>query len=140
MKANLACKGIVVLVLGTAGVLNSATAQQTRAQLYAFHTGKMGACPGLDWHITVEPGNKLVGFVAWGSEDEHMARLAGQINSDRTFRMDAKEVGGAGRSATVSGTAQGEYVNAMIEGSGTACDGQRLQIPRVTGGIAGGGG
>jgi hypothetical protein len=140
MNAKTVCKGLAVLVLGSVGLLNSATAQQSGSRLYAFHTGKMGECPGLDWHITVDPDNKLVGFVAWGPEDEHMARLAGQIESNRNFKMAAKEVGGAGRSATVSGTAQGEYINAMIEGSGTACDGKQLQIPRVAGGTSGGGG
>jgi hypothetical protein len=45
--------------------------------------------------------------------------------------MNAKEVGGAGRTATVSGAAQGEYVNATIEVSSTAYDGKPLQIPRL---------
>jgi hypothetical protein len=140
MNAKTAGKGIAVLVLGSVALLNPATAQQTGSRLYAFHTGKMGACPGLDWHITVDPDNKLVGIVAWGPEDEHMARLVGQMEPNRSFKMAAKEVGGAGRTATVSGTAQGEYVNATIEGSGTACDGKQLQIPRVAGGTSGGGG
>jgi hypothetical protein len=140
MKASFACRGITLLTIGAAGLFGPAAAQQQGARLYAFHTGKMGACPGLDWHITVEPDNKLVGFVAWGQRGERMARLDGQINSDRSFKMNANEVGGAGRTATVSGTAQGDYVRAMVEGSGSGCDGQMLQIPRVVGGLGGGGG
>ena len=54
--------------------------------------------------------------------------------------MKAKEVGGTGREATVSGKASGEYITAMIDGSGTVCDRKKLQIPRDVGGLEGGGG
>jgi hypothetical protein len=93
----------------------------------------------MDWHIVTEPDGKLMGFVAW-DRMTHMARLEGMINKDRTFKMDAQEVGGTSRKATVSGTAAGDYITAMIDGSGTACDKQVLQIPRDVGGPEGGGG
>jgi hypothetical protein len=85
-----------------------------------------------------EPDGALTGFVAW-DRMKHMARLEGMIGKDRTFKMDAQEVGGTGRKATVSGTA-GDYITAMIDSSGTACDKQVLQIPRDVGGLEGGGG
>jgi hypothetical protein len=69
-----------------------------------------------------------------------MAKLSGTLNKDRTFEMDAQEVGGQGRKATVKGTAMGDTINAQIAGTGTACDGNNLTIPRVTGGMGGGGG
>jgi hypothetical protein len=120
---------------------SSALAQQ--GQLYAFHTSPSGGCPGLDWHITVQ-GDKLNGFVAW-DQMKHMARLDGMlipsgVGKPRTFKMDAQEVGGSGRKATVQGTAAGDVINASIDGSGTACDGKILPIPRVAGGMSGGGG
>ncbi|MDR3533849.1 MAG: hypothetical protein P4L90_25210 [Rhodopila sp.] len=134
---------IAIIALSTAALSSPASAQQAqsaKSQLYAFHTGPVvGGCPGLDWHITLEPNNTLMGFVAW-DQGKHMARLAGALNKDRTFEMDAQEIGGAARKATVRGTARGDYVNVSINGSGTACDGNILSIPRATGGIGGGGG
>ena len=131
--------GTAVVALVLAASLNPSMAQPKTAQLYAYHTSAVvGGCPGLDWHITVEPDNKLVGFVAW-DRGLHMARLDGSINKDRSFEMAAAEVGGAGRKAMVSGTAGGDYINASITGSGTACDGLNLPIPRSVGGTGGGG-
>jgi hypothetical protein len=69
-----------------------------------------------------------------------MARLQGKLNKDGSFDLAAQEVGGANRKATVKGTAAGNYINAQISGSGTACDGDNLAIPRVVGGLGGGGG
>ena len=65
---------------------------------------------------------------------------AGSLKSDRTFEMDADEVGGAARKATVKGTAAGDYKNASTNGSGTVCDDPILSILRVAGGTGGGGG
>jgi hypothetical protein len=131
---------IAIIALSTAASLSPALAQSGQPGLYAFHTGPVvGGCPGLDWHITLGPDNTLTGFVAW-DQGKHMARLAGSMNKDRTFEMDAQEVGGTGRKATVKGSAGGNTINAVINGSGTACDGNNLAIPRVVGGLGGGGG
>ena len=139
MKVRTFSVGIAAVALTAVASLSPALAQN-KGTLYAFHTNPgVGGCPGLDWHITVAPDNKLTGFVAWDA-GSHMAKLDGEINKDRAFEMAAQEVGGAGRKATVKGTAKGDYINAMINGSGTACDGNNLAIPRVTGGIGGGGG
>jgi hypothetical protein len=108
--------------------------------LYAYHSPPVvGGCPGLDWHVTLEPDNSLIGFVAW-DQGKHMARLEGTLKKDRSFEMDAKEIGGQGRSATVVGKAGGGYINMTINGSGTPCDGQNLPIPTILGGTGGGGG
>jgi hypothetical protein len=131
---------IAIIALSTAASFSPALAQSGQPGLYAFHTGPVvGGCPGLDWHITLGPDNTLTGFVAW-DQGKHMARLAGSMNKDRTFEMDAQEVGGAGKKATIKGSASGNYINAVINGSGTACDGDNLAIPRVVGGLGGGGG
>src|ERR1700744_3145483 len=114
---------IVMAALSALVAASPAMAQPKKAQLYSYHTGSaVGGCPGLDWHITVEPDNKLVGFVAWDRE-QHIARLDGQLNADRTFELAAKEVGGAQRTATIKGTAGGAYINVAIYNSGTPCDG-----------------
>ena len=140
MKIGLKTAGLTVLAVAGVMACGSAFAQQPAgSRLYAFHTGRMGNCPGLDWHIVLEPDNKLNGFVAWDNM-RHMAQLSGALNQNRSFQMDAKEVGGQQRTATVKGNAMGDYINAVIEGSGTACDGKSLNIPRVTGGLGGGGG
>ena len=102
-----------------------------------------GTCPGLDWHITVI-GNDLEGFVAV-NHTSRMWRLKGTVmpasaDKERSFEMNAEEVGGADRKAVIKGTSGGEYVNATITGAGTACDGKTLAIPRVLNGIKGGGG
>jgi hypothetical protein len=131
---------IAVIALSAAGTLYPALAQSGTPGLYAFHTGPViGGCPGLDWHITLAADNSLEGFVAW-DRGQHMARLQGTLNKDRSFEMAAQEVGGAARKATVKGTASGNYINAVISGSGTPCDGDNLAIPRVSGGLGGGGG
>jgi hypothetical protein len=140
MKYKFDITQVAAIALATAALFSPALAQNGKAQLYAFHSpGVVGGCPGLDWHITLEPDDTLVGFVAW-DRGQHIARLNGKLNKNRTFEMDAAEVGGQGRKATVSGKAGGGYVNAMINGSGTACDGLNLPIPTSPGGMGGGGG
>src|SRR3954464_10029894 len=101
----------MAIALSTVASLSPASAQQEKGALYAFHTSPVaGGCPGLDWHITVTPDDRLNGFVAWDA-GKHMARLDGKLNKDRSFAMDAQEVSGAGRKAAVRGTASGNYVN-----------------------------
>jgi hypothetical protein len=110
-----------------------------KAQLYAFHTRPASGCPGLDWHVTVEPDNTISGFVGW-DKMQHMARLEGTIARDRTFKLNAQEVGGTNRTATVAGRAGGTFLEIAISGTGTPCDDVVLNVPRVVGGLGGGGG
>ena len=140
MTSRMLSAKIATIALSTAALFSPALAQSGSAGLYSYHTGPVaGGCPGLDWHITVGKDDSLIGFVAW-DQGKHMARLAGSIKKDRTFEMAAEEVGGAGRKATVKGSAGGNTINVMVSGSGTACDGDNLTIPRVVGGLGGGGG
>ena len=132
------CLTAAAFAIAAVGVAGPALAQQQQQEgLYAYHTGAIGGCPALDWHLNLAPGGKLTGFVAWG---DHLAKLAGTLKPDRSFEMAAQEVGGQGRKATVKGTGVGQYITAYILGSGTACDNQPIQIPRMSGGMAGGGG
>ena len=134
--------GIAVIALSAAASLSPVMAQggkgAGKGALYAFHTDPVvGGCPGLDWHVTLSPENKLTGFVAW-DQGQHVAKLDGELNKDRTLEISAQEVGGAGRTATVKGTAAGDYVNLTITGTGSPCDGVNLAVPRVAGGTYGG--
>jgi hypothetical protein len=130
---------VAMVALSAATLCTPVLAQTGKGQLYAFHTRPVvGGCPGLDWHVTLGPDGTLVGFVAWDNM-QHMARLEGKIQRNRAFTMQAQEVGGS-RTATVKGVAAGQYINMQVDGSGTPCDGVSLQIPRVTGGMGGGGG
>jgi hypothetical protein len=110
-----------------------------KAQLYAFKTRPASGCPGLDWHVTVEPDNTISGFVGW-DRMQHMARLEGTIAKDRTFKINAQEVGNPARNAVISGRAGGTYLEIAISGTGTPCDDVILNVPRVVGGLGGGGG
>ena len=141
MKTAIFAAGIAAFGLAAAATpLNPALAQAPlKGGLYAFHSRPIGKCPGLDWHVMVEPNGALDGYVAW-DRMPHLARLSGTLTKDRTFEMAAQEVGGAARKATVKGTAAGDYITASITGSGSACDDQVLQIPRAEGGLEGGGG
>jgi hypothetical protein len=129
---------LAVIAVATATSLTPALAQQ-KGGLYVLHTRPVGSCPGLDWHVTVEPGGALVGFVAW-DQMKHMAKLEGSIAKDGAFEMGAQEVGGANRKASVKGRASGDYITMSIAGSGTGCDNQLFQVPRFEGGLSGGGG
>jgi hypothetical protein len=141
MISRIFTRTVAAVVLSAAASASPALAQSGsgRPGLYVYHTAPVvGGCPGLDWHITVGKDNSLVGFVAW-DQGKHIAKLAGTINKQRTFEMNAEEVG-TDKKAVVTGTAGGTTINVQINGSGTACDGVNLAIPRFAGGMAGGGG
>jgi hypothetical protein len=138
MKIRVFVAGAAMLALAAAMPASPVWAQ-TKGGLYVYHTSKVDKCPSLDWHVTVEPDNSLVGFVGWDNM-KHMARLEGKLDKNGAFEMDAHESGGAGRNATVKGTATGNYLTIYIDGSGTACDKQVMQVPRFEGGLSGGGG
>jgi hypothetical protein len=132
-------KTVAAVVVSATVSLSPAFAQSGAAGLYSYHTSPVvGGCPGLDWHITVGTDDSLVGFVAW-DQGKHIAKVAGSINKNRSFEMAAEEVG-TGKKAKIAGTAGGSTINIQISGSGTACDGVNLTIPRVVGGMSGGGG
>jgi hypothetical protein len=130
MKKNIVLTAMPAIMFYGAVSISLAFAQSGQPGLYAFRTGANGPCPRLDWHVTLEPNGNLVGFVAWDNM-EHMAKLAGSLNKDGTFRMEAHEIGGTGKTATVEGTATGNYINISINGTGNPCDGRYLNFPRT---------
>ena len=91
-------------------------------RIYAFHSRAQGGCPALDWHVVVGANNTLDGMISWDAM-KSMARASGSVNAQaRTFSMQAREVGGQGRTATVDGTLRGDgYLLANIKGPNVTC-------------------
>ena len=92
---RLIAAGLLALTAAT-GV---ATAQKPpfklpAGRLYVFHSGPRSGCPGLDWYIVAEPGDALIGFIAWNNM-QSLARATGTLDRRAgTFEMTAHEVGG----------------------------------------------
>jgi hypothetical protein len=130
-----------LMTLATATPLSSASAQKAiRGALYPLHTFPSGTCPGLDWHFVVNEDNTVDGTVMW-DRMRHVATFEGAVNPDRTFALQAKEVGGT-RTATIKGNVTPEFVNLTISGTGTGCDNKTLKIniANSASGTFGGGG
>jgi hypothetical protein len=97
-------------------------------RVYAFHSGAQNGCPPLDWHIVIGENNELNGMISWDSM-QSMAHATGTVNpTARTFQMTAKEQGGQGRTATISGTVQPNgWLLANISGPNVKCTGVTVQ-------------
>jgi hypothetical protein len=112
-----------------AAACNLALAQQVapEGRVYVFHSPKTGPCPEADWHIVVGPNNTLNGMVGWGSM-KSVANLSGSISPNRTFKMEGKEVGGQGRSATITGQLRGDgWLVANVKGPSIDC--KNIDVP-----------
>jgi hypothetical protein len=122
-------------------VYNAAPAQQVtlpEGRVYVFHSKPTGPCPALDWHVVVGANNALSGMIAW-DDMKAMASVSGSVTPARTFSMTAKEVGGQGRTATVSGTLRSDgYLIANVKGPKIECD--NITVPWFVAPPAGGNG
>jgi hypothetical protein len=97
------------------------------SRVYSFHSGAQGGCPGLDWHVVAQ-GTSLEGIIAWNNMKD-MAHATGTLNpTAKTFQMTAKEVGGQGRTATITGSVQSNgYLVANIKGPSVNCQNVTVQ-------------
>jgi hypothetical protein len=97
-------------------------------RIYAFHSGAQNGCPPLDGHVVLQGNNELVGMISW-DDMQSMAHATGTLNpTARTFQMTAKEEGGQGRTATISGTVQqNRWLVANINGPNVKCTGVTVQ-------------
>ena len=133
-------KTMIAAGLAIAATCGVAPAQTLPAgRVYTFHSTPQGSCPALDWHVVVQSNGDLSGMIAWNNM-QSMARATGTVNmANRTFSMNAVEVGGQGRTATVTGTVrQDGWLVANINGPGVACTG--VNIPWSVAPPAGGNG
>lgn len=99
-----------------------------QGRIYAFHSQAQGACPPMDWHIVTEGNDKLVGMISWNGMQD-MAKATGTYNAKTgTFEMTAKEVGGQGRTADITGTVDSStgWLTAKVQGSGVKCQGVKV--------------
>ena len=96
-------------------------------RVYSFHSGAQGGCPGLDWHVVAE-GTNLEGMIAWNNM-KSMAHATGTLNpTARSFQMTAKEVGGQGRTATITGSVRADgWLIANIKGPNVNCQNVAVQ-------------
>jgi hypothetical protein len=119
------------LMLGS--LHSAATAQQVmlpEGRVYVFHSKPTGACPALDWHVVVGANNALSGMIAW-DDMKAMASVSGSLTPARTFSMTAKEVGGQGRTATVSGQLRTDgWLIANVKGPKIECN--NITVPWFT--------
>jgi hypothetical protein len=109
-------------------------------RVYTFHSTAQAGCPALDWHIVVGGNNTLDGMIAWDSM-KAMAHASGTLNPTAgTFTMQAHEVGGQGRTATVDGRVRPAdgFLLANVHGPNITCTG--ITVPWFTPPPAGGGG
>jgi hypothetical protein len=89
-----------VALLVTSGVALAQGAPPP-GRIYTFNSSPQGGCPALDWHIVTGANGALSGMIAWNNM-ESMAKATGTVSNGQV-QMTAKEVGGQGRTATVSG-------------------------------------
>ncbi|MGA8191766.1 MAG: hypothetical protein WB902_00150 [Acetobacteraceae bacterium] len=104
---------------------NMALAQQVapEGRVYVFHSRPAGQCPSLDWHVVVGENNTLSGIVAWNNM-KNMANVSGTIAPNRSFSMQGKEVGGSGRTATITGVLRSDgWLTANVKGQNLDCQG-----------------
>ena len=119
--------GALVLT-ASIGVASAQSSALPPGRVYMFHSSAQGGCPSLDWHVVVGENNTLDGMIAWDNLNA-MARASGTINpTARTFAMQAREVGGQGRSVTIDGTVrQDGWLVANIHGQNVSCTG--IDVP-----------
>jgi hypothetical protein len=122
-------KLVATAAFGVAATAGLALAQGLpEGRVYTFHSARQGGCPALDWHVVASGNGALDGMIAW-NDMKQMAHATGSVNmQSRTFQMTAKEVGGRGRTAMVSGTVrQDGYLVANIKGPDVNC--QNITVP-----------
>jgi hypothetical protein len=106
-----------------AAAISVALAKVPEGRIYVLHSGAVGACPSLDWHIVLEPNGILAGMISWNGM-KTMARVTGTVNQrSHTFTMVAKEMEGQARNAKVKGQIREDgLIIAHIEGPRGTCD------------------
>lgn len=132
-----ALAGIAAFGLGAVALPQLTHAQMPgKDTLYDTRTGPSGGCPGMDWHVVVHPDHTLNGVVSW-DDFKHMAHVSGTADKNGAFKVDAVGMSG-GKAPIVTGTVEAKQLKASIAGTGTACDNQTMNIPRIDTGTSSG--
>ena len=90
------------VVIATASGFASAQAVPPTGRMYIYHSPPQFRCPGLDWLIVSGENGALSGMVAWDNM-KSVARAEGGIK-DGQVQITATEIGGEGRTATMTGS------------------------------------
>jgi len=128
--------GKLMGTIAAGAVVMAATSNMALAQVapegrvYVFHSKASGSCPVLDWHVVVGANDALSGMVAWDNM-KMMANVVGSISPNRTFSMMGTEVGGKGRTASITGQVRGDgWLVANVKGvKGTTIDCPGIMVP-----------
>jgi hypothetical protein len=129
MRAQLLFGTMVAGALGAVALLNTAYAQMPApGTLFALHSTAQGACPALDWHVVVGDNGALSGMISWNGM-KSMARVTGTTNAEHQFSMTATEIGGEGKTATITGQRRPRdgWLIADVNGPGIAC--KQIEVP-----------
>jgi hypothetical protein len=134
--------GLIIGTLGLAAASSCAPpapppsplVQQQAAQLppgrvYAFDSSAQAGCPGLTWHMVLGGGGALSGVIAWNNM-QSVARVSGTVDlQTRAFQATATEVGGQGRTASITGNVNESdgWLTANIQGPTVNCQG--IHVP-----------
>jgi hypothetical protein len=125
---------ITASALTLAASVSAASAQGLpEGRVYAFHSHASGACPALDWYVTIGAGNTLSGMISW-NDMKSIAHATGTYNAPQagagTFTMSAHESGGEGRTATIDGQVRKDgWLVMNISGPNVTCAG--VAVPWV---------
>ena len=119
-RRNIATFAASALIACAAANVTSAQTPVTPGLVYVLHSTPAGNCPSLDWHLVVGTNDTVTGMIGW-NDMKSIAHLNGTITPDHTFKMDATEVGGAGRTAVVEGKVIPGWFLASIKGPGIDC-------------------
>ncbi len=118
----------ILAISGTEGA--SLGEEATKAGLYVLHSAPQGNCPALDWHVVVKVDGTVAGMVSW-DEMRSIAQVIGVVRSkDRTFHLQARELGGDGRTAVIDGIIKDDE-SLVMNIAGPNIDCQNAAVPRI---------
>ena len=126
--------GRIIATLAASALIAGAVGSAAFAQspgLYVLHSAADGSCPALDWHVIVGADNAVSGMIAW-NDMKSVARVDGTLTADKAFHLDAKEIGGAGKTAVIDGTLIPGWLQASIKGPGVDCANIKIALFRQT--------
>jgi len=102
MMKTAKCLSSAAIAIAVASSFASAQTAPPEGRMYVYHSLGQVGCPALDWLIVAGKDGGLSGMVAWDGMAS-MAKAQGNIK-DGQVHMTANEVGGQGRTATLTGT------------------------------------